>query len=168
MSSIHFHRHSILISLLVAGAALCEEPPGVVINHISPQSQVYVGSPGIAVLPNGNYLAKHDEFGPKSTEQGDAITQVFRSSDRGQTWRHAATVHGMYWASIFVHEGDAYLMGTSKNHGATRDPPLARRRHVDRGRRTNTRASCSTTRSTTAPRSRSSSTTAGSGGRWKT
>lgn len=112
-------RHSILISLFVVGVAFCEQPPGVVINHIPPQSQVYVGSPGIAALPNGDYLAKHDEFGPKSTEQGDAITQVFRSSDRGQSWRHVATVHGMYWASVFVHRGDAYLMGTSKNHGAT-------------------------------------------------
>lgn len=109
---------SILISVLVTGVAVCEEPPGVVINHIPSQSQVYIGSPGIAVLPNGGYLAKHDEFGPKSTEHGDAITQVFRSDDRGQSWRRVATVRGMYWASIFVHQGDAYLMGTSKNHGA--------------------------------------------------
>jgi hypothetical protein len=119
MSTIHLRRFSILVILLVTGTALCEEPPGVVINHISPQSQVYVGSPGIAVLPNGDYLTKHDEFGPKSTEHGDAITQVFRSSDRGLSWRHAATVHGMYWASIFTHGDDAYLMGTSRNHGAT-------------------------------------------------
>ena len=111
-------RRSVLIVLLLVGVATCEEPPGVVINRIPAQSQVYVGSPGIAVLPNGDYLAKHDEFGPKSTEQSDAVTQVFRSGDRGQSWRHVATVKGMYWASIFVHHGDAYLMGTSRNHGA--------------------------------------------------
>jgi len=118
-ASRNLQRGSILLALLAGGVALCEQPPGVVINHIPAQSQVYVGSPGIAVLPNGDYLAKHDEFGPKSTEHGDAISPVFRSSDRGQSWRRVATVHGMYWASIFVHQGDAYLMGTSRNHGAT-------------------------------------------------
>jgi len=119
LSSRTLHRCSILIPLFLSGTAICEQPPGVVINYIAAQSQIYVGSPGIAVLPNGDYLAKHDEFGPKSTEHGDAITPVFRSSDRGQSWRRVATVHGMYWASVFVHRGDAYLMGTSKNHGAT-------------------------------------------------
>ena len=113
---------SAMISLFAAatttGDSGAQNPPGVVINHIPAKSRVYIGSPGIAVLPNGDYLAKHDEFGPKSTEQGVAITQVFRSADRGRTWRHAATVKGMYWASIFVHQGDAYLMGTSRNHGA--------------------------------------------------
>jgi hypothetical protein len=118
-SSGNLYRRSILVNLLVAGVAFCEQPPGVVINYIPSKSQVYVGSPGIAVLPSGEYLAKHDEFGPKSTEHGDAVTPVFRSSDRGQTWRRVATVHGMYWASVFVHQGDAYLMGTSRNHGAT-------------------------------------------------
>ena len=100
--------------LTTAGA---EQVPGVVINYIPASSQVYVGSPGIAVLPGGDYLAKHDEFGPRSTEQGQAITQVFRSADRGATWSHLATVKGMYWASLFVHAGDAYLMGTGRNHG---------------------------------------------------
>lgn len=88
-----------------------------VINYIPSATQIYVGSPGIAVLPNGHYLAKHDEFGPKSTENTVAITPVFRSVDRGQSWQRVATVAGMYWASIFVHQGDAYLIGTSKNHG---------------------------------------------------
>jgi hypothetical protein len=97
---------------------LAEEVPGVVINYIPASSGIYVGSPGIAVLPNGRYIAKHDEFGPRSTEHGLAVTQVFESSDRGASWSHLATVKGMYWASIFVHRGNLYLMGTSKYHGA--------------------------------------------------
>jgi hypothetical protein len=114
-------RRSCLCLLVSAASALgrarSAEPPGVVVNYIPPARQVYVGSPGIAVLPDGAYLAKHDEFGPKSTENTDAVTQVFRSRDRGQTWEHAATVRGIYWASIFVHRGEAYLLGTSKQHG---------------------------------------------------
>ena len=102
---------------LCRGRRRTEQPPGIVINYIPSSTQIYVGSPGIAVLPNGHYLAKHDEFGPKSTENTVAITPVFRSVDRGQSWQRVATVAGMYWASIFVHQGNAYLIGTGKNHG---------------------------------------------------
>lgn len=109
---------SLLLLLAPLAAADSEKVPGVVINYIPATSGVFVGSPGIAVLPDGRYLAKHDEFGPRSTEQGEAVTQVFRSTDRGATWTHAATVRNMYWASIFVLGPDAYLIGTSRNHGA--------------------------------------------------
>ena len=92
-------------------------PPGVVITHSPAASGVYLGSPGIAVLPDGAYLAKCDEFGPKSTENSRAVTHVFRSADRGQTWRPVARVEGMYWASVFVHRGAAYLLGTDRQNG---------------------------------------------------
>ncbi len=104
----------LLVSLAPAGS---EEVPGVLINHIPSSARVYIGSPGIAVLPNSDYLAKHDEFGPRSTERDVAVTPVFRSADRGATWSRLATVKGMYWASIFVVGPDVYLMGTSRNHG---------------------------------------------------
>lgn len=105
------------VSNAVRSGDVAEKPPGVVINYIPSATQIYVGSPGIAILPNGHYLAKHDEFGPKSTENTEAVTAVFRSLDRGRTWQRVATVKNMYWASIFVHQGTAYLLGTSKQHG---------------------------------------------------
>ncbi|UCD52982.1 MAG: exo-alpha-sialidase [Phycisphaerales bacterium] len=104
---------------LANGMVSAEEVPGVVINYIPASSRIYIGSPGIAVLPNGHYIAKHDEFGPGSTEHQEAITQVFLSTDRGATWSHRAIVKGMYWASVFVHRRRLYLMGTSRNHGDT-------------------------------------------------
>lgn len=106
-------------ALLWPTTAWGQEVPGVAINYIPASSQIYIGSPGIAVLANGDYIAKHDEFGPRSTEHGEAVTQVFTSSDRGASWSRLATVRGMYWASIFAHRGDLYLMGTSKYHGAS-------------------------------------------------
>jgi hypothetical protein len=111
-------RAAVLLGLLLFGPVRGDEPPGVVVNYLPSAREVYVGSPGLAVLPDGSYLAKHDEFGPQSSERDAGTTQVFRSLNRGQTWQHAATVRGMYWASVFVHEGDAYLLGTSKLHGA--------------------------------------------------
>jgi len=75
--------------------------PGNVIAYSPASSGIYLGSPGIVVLEDGSYLAKHDEFGPKSTENTVAITHVYRSEDRGESWTAISRVEGMYWATIF-------------------------------------------------------------------
>lgn len=89
-----------------------DEVPGVVIDHSAASSGKYVGSPSIAILPGGDYVASHDVFGPSSTEHKQAVTRVFRSRDRGRTWKHLADVRGQFWSTLFVHRGDLYLMGT--------------------------------------------------------
>ena len=35
-------------------------PPGTVIHHSPAASGLYIGSPSICILPNGDYLATHD------------------------------------------------------------------------------------------------------------
>lgn len=90
--------------------------PGVVIAHSPASSGVYIGSPGIAILPDGSYLAKQDEFGPRSTEKTSAVTHVYRSADRGESWQHLSRVDGLFWANIFRHAGAVYMMGTTASH----------------------------------------------------
>jgi hypothetical protein len=90
--------------------------PGVVVAYSPAASGIYLGSPGIVILPDGTYLAKHDEFGPNSTERTSAVSHVYRSTDRGQSWQHLARVDGLFWANIFHHRGAIYLMGTSAGH----------------------------------------------------
>ncbi len=107
-----------LASAARLGALDPPRPPGVVIDRSPAPSGIYLGSPGIAALPDGSYLAKCDEFGPGSTERARAVTRVYRSGDRGESWTRIADVHGAYWASIFVHRGAVYLMGTSKLEGS--------------------------------------------------
>lgn len=92
--------------------------PGKVITHQPASTEIYLGSPGIALLPDGTYLAKCDEFGPKSTENNIAVTRVYRSKDRGETWSPAARVSPMYWASIFAHGDSVYLLGNAKQNGS--------------------------------------------------
>ena len=91
--------------------------PGVVIDHLPASSCIYVGSPSIAILPNGNYIASHDLFGPKSTEPTQAVTRIFGSRDKGQTWEHLSDVRGQFWSTLFVHHGHLYLMGTYAHYG---------------------------------------------------
>ncbi|MCC6683195.1 MAG: exo-alpha-sialidase [Phycisphaeraceae bacterium] len=86
---------------------------GVIIDHLPSDGGIYVGSPSIAILPDGDYVASHDLFGPNSGEFGGGTTPVFRSSDRGLTWQKIATVKGQYWSNLFVHDDELYLFGTS-------------------------------------------------------
>ncbi len=91
--------------------------PGVVVHHSAAMSGLYIGSPGIAVLDDGAYLAKCDLFGPKSKEHDSAITLVFRSEDKGRSWKQVARIDGLFWSNIFSHRGKAYQIGTQKHHG---------------------------------------------------
>jgi len=62
-------------------------------------------------------VASHDFFGPKSNEHVSARTTVFRSSDRGQSWKKVSDVQGAFWSTLFVHRGALYLIGTDRHHG---------------------------------------------------
>ena len=91
--------------------------PGIVIDHRPAASGIYIGSPSLAILPDGSYVASHDEFGPKSTSPKSAVTRIFKSSDRGQTWQPAAVIQGQFWSTLVVHDGALYLIGTDKEYG---------------------------------------------------
>jgi sulfatase modifying factor 1 len=88
--------------------------PGVVIDHSPAGSGMYLGSPSIAVLPNGFYIVSHDLFGPAIKEDQ---TVIFRSKDAGKTWEKLTDFYGQYWSTIFTHEGALYIMGTSTHNG---------------------------------------------------
>ena len=108
----------LLLTTAASGAEFdFSKVPGVVVDHSPASSGIYLGSAGIAVLSDGAYLAKCDEFGPKSTEHQRAVTRVHRSDDRGATWRPVARIDGLFWANIFTHKGAVYLLGTVKHHG---------------------------------------------------
>lgn len=100
--------------------------PGIVIDHIPAASKTYIGSPSIAVLPNGSYVASHDLFGPGST---DNRTRVFISRDKGKTWQPQSEVMGQYWSTLFFHRGALYLIGTTKEYGY-----VVIRRSIDDGK----------------------------------
>jgi len=100
-------------------------PPGVVIDQSPASSQQYIGSPSLAVLPSGEYLASHDFFGPGSTRQ---LTIVFISKDKGATWQPRAKIDGQWWSSLFVHRDAVYIMGTTSEYGF-----LGIRRSTDSG-----------------------------------
>jgi hypothetical protein len=107
--------------LVVASAAADKDGigqvPGVVIDHSPASSGLYIGSPSLASLSNGDYLASHDFFGPNSGEFQTGWTVVFRSPDHGRTWRKVSEIQGAFWSTLFVHRGVVYLIGPDRHHG---------------------------------------------------
>jgi hypothetical protein len=115
--------HLLALWLFIAASGVADEKPrfdqvpGVVIDHSPASSGLYIGSPSLAVLPSGDYVASHDFFGPKSNEFKTARSVVFRSADRGTSWHKIAEIQGAFWSSLFVHRGQLYLIGTDRHHG---------------------------------------------------
>lgn len=102
-------------------------PPGVVISSSPDPARAYIGTPAIAILPDGRYVTAHDFFGKNETLTD--CTRVFGSSDRGATWTQLAELRGQAWFSLFVHRGALYLHGTASRYG-----DMTIRRSIDGGR----------------------------------
>ena len=83
--------------------------PGVVIQHVSATEKLYIGSPSICILPNGNYLASHEYFGPNRS--GKSRVQVFNSGNWGKSWEKIAEINGQEWSVLFVHKKDVFIIG---------------------------------------------------------
>lgn len=91
--------------------------PGTVIAHQPASTQQYIGSPAIAILPNGHYVASHDIFGPASSEWVQGQTRIYTSADKGQSWQFLTAIKGAFWSNLFVHGDALYLMGPDRNFG---------------------------------------------------
>ncbi|MGZ0707800.1 hypothetical protein ACWPKO_05640 [Coraliomargarita sp. W4R53] len=105
--------------------------PGVIINEIpSPKSYsiyvpkpIYVSDPSILVLSNGDYLASHAQFGGASNSSNEGKTQIFRSSDKGQTWTKVNggnNLNGILRGSLFEHNGVIYLSGSNHDSNGSK------------------------------------------------
>jgi hypothetical protein len=98
------------------GCVLPQVPgfPGVILRHSAAASQVYLGCPTIAILPDGDCLAAHSFFGPATTSD---TTWLYRSRDRGASWQRECRISGQFWSGLFVHRGLVYLMGVNRAAG---------------------------------------------------
>lgn len=72
----------------------------------------FVGSPSITIAEDGTYVASHDTF-----KQGKVIfsagTEVFRSQDKGRSWRRVSTVEDLAYATVFTSGQHLYVVGTN-------------------------------------------------------
>ena len=123
----------VLLAVLVLSpaAAGVVKPPGSVIAHSYASSGVYLGSPTIAVLPSGVFIVACDTFGPASGENEEAI---YSSADGGVTWTRLATLTGQYWSTLFLANGQLYIIGVSSSFRGKAGNQIVIRRSVDGGK----------------------------------
>jgi hypothetical protein len=115
----------LILSVCYASPGAGEQIKVVAIDHLLASSKTYVGSPSIAILSDNEYIASHDIFGPASDMNR---TQIFASTDRGQTWQLRSEIVGQFWSSLFTHRGSLYIMGPGREFG-----PVVIRRSNDGG-----------------------------------
>ncbi|HOJ60192.1 MAG TPA: sialidase family protein, partial [bacterium] len=112
------------VSLPAAGEIL--DPLENVI-HFSPAStKIYLGSPSLIRLENGDLLAAMDMFGPNAPKP--PVSMIFRSTDNGKKWRFVTEIEGSFWANLFTHRGALYFLGCSEANGS-----IVIRRSLDGG-----------------------------------
>ncbi|MFM0362140.1 sialidase family protein [Paraburkholderia sediminicola] len=100
--------------------ATATHAPGQIIAHSTASTGIFLGSPSLAVLPNGTYVASYDTFGPHASP--DHVV-VFASRDKGISWSRLGDVPGAYWSTLFVSGGALYMFGTNRSMGT----PVIRR-----------------------------------------
>ncbi len=95
-------------------------------------TSVYLGSPTIIRLDNGELLAAHDYFGPQSPRNASSeylLTSIYLSNDEGNTWETLTHIANAFWSSLFKHRGAVYLIGVTHEFGS-----IVIRRSEDNGR----------------------------------
>lgn len=94
--------------------------PGVVINYLHPKDTRYafsgraLCSPCIVKLPSGTLLASMDVFAPGAPQN---LTLLFRSDDRGESWRYVCDLFPLFWGDMFYQNGRLYILGCSSEFG---------------------------------------------------
>ena len=91
-----------------------------VINYLHPQdpyydiSGIFLGSPSLARAKDGSLISGMDYF--KGAGAQNLVT-LFKSWDEGKTWTHLCDLQPFYWASIFNHKDELYMLGLSTEYG---------------------------------------------------
>ncbi len=99
-----------------------DKVPGIPIVHLPVTTGIYVGSPSIVIMSNGDYVVSHDFFedpdGSRRSElAGDSLISrvmgqhIYLSKDKGRTWQFQTEVAYIHWAGLFVVEDIIYLSG---------------------------------------------------------
>jgi hypothetical protein len=102
----------------LGGVVIAQLPTWRLVPEISPDlfrvifTNRFIGSPSIAIMEDGTYLASHDIFIKGSPDPYE--TRVFRSTDKGQSWTWVSTLTNLNAATLFTSGRFAYIMGEAR------------------------------------------------------
>lgn len=95
---------------IISPTAVVSPPPGVVIHNSLSSTLRFTGSPSIVIMPDGSYVASHDDFGNFVSD-----THIYKSLDRGLTWTKTADIKVCTWSTLFNRGNELYLIGIQPN-----------------------------------------------------
>ena len=96
------------------------------INRLIPLCTVTENEPRINAEQTRSLVAKREDFSVRSVynpsivrvgkdlftiAEANASTYIYRSQDEGKTWERRGVVKGMWYAVLFEHKGDLYILG---------------------------------------------------------
>ena len=87
----------------------------------NPATNVYLHDPSIVRLDSGEFLVSlnyHGPGSPRSVEDEECLTSLYRSSDQGNSWSFLTYVNYCFAANLFVHGGSVYLLGMDRRFGS--------------------------------------------------
>jgi hypothetical protein len=92
--------------------------PGNIIHHTPASSGVYVGAPSITSTPSGDYFVSLNFTEIQGGDHGNVHkTAIYKSANKGQTWNFVTDIENQRWSTIFLHNGDLYLIGVYQGFG---------------------------------------------------
>ena len=115
-------RSSAIVLVLLAmnrGQAVPLPDSSLGLNEIQWQPEktlIFLGSPSLLRMKNGDILASADRFGTGCRKPYNV--SVYRSTDDGESWEFVQWVKQQYWSNLFqvdAKSDDVYLLGTWSN-----------------------------------------------------
>ena len=100
--------------------ARCGACVGTAVNYLHPEDDAYsfsgryLCSPSIVRHPDGYLLASMDLFEGKSPQN---LVLIFRSDDNGRSWHYVSELMPCFWADLFIHNGELYVLAVSTEYG---------------------------------------------------
>ncbi len=121
------------IRCIRAGSDSATAVPGTVIAHTPAYKRIYIGSPSIVKLANGDLIASNDFFGPNAEARPDgrSFTRIYRSTDGGSHWSVVTDLSGQFMSGLFLHQGALYIMGVSGGYSSGNQVVI--RKSIDNG-----------------------------------
>lgn len=83
------------------------------------RARIYLGSPSVIRLADGDLVATHDFFGryAKNLDGENGLTAVYRSEDDGVSWQQVTFLDGAFWGNLFLCGGALYHIGNAWEYG---------------------------------------------------
>ena len=107
----------LLILILFSSYIFSDSRFSDIIKYTPSDTQKYIGTPSLIILPNGEYIASHDLFGPGANQYKSPKTYIYSSKNKGKSWKNISIIKPLLWGGMFMEGDNLYIIGTRHIYG---------------------------------------------------